>query len=144
MNELTIPFLGEPRWRHQYPFRALQDAGARLCGGSDWSVSSPDVLWGAHVAVNRVAPPEESEADTDVFLPGQRIDLATALTAYTQGSAYVNHLDHATGTIEPGKLADLVVLDRNPFVGPLEEISATRVSSTWVEGERVFTAQGLG
>ena len=56
MDELTIPFLGEPRWRTQYPFGALVRSGARLAGGSDWSVSSPDVLWGAHVAVNRVAP----------------------------------------------------------------------------------------
>ncbi|MEO8330609.1 MAG: amidohydrolase, partial [Candidatus Nanopelagicales bacterium] len=91
MNELTIPFLGEPRWRTQYPFGALAAAGARLAGGSDWSVSSPDVMWGSHVAVNRVAPPDETDGTEDEpFLPEQRIDLATALTAYSAGSAYVN------------------------------------------------------
>jgi len=140
MDELTIPFLGEPRWRTQYPFGALARAGARLCGGSDWSVSSPDVMWGSHVAVNRVAPPEEREAIADPFLLSERIDLATALTAYTRGSAYVNHLDAVSGTIEVGKFADLALLDRNPFEGEPEQIYSARVSATWVEGERVFSA----
>jgi predicted amidohydrolase YtcJ len=140
MDELTIPFLGEPRWRTQYPFGALVRAGARLCGGSDWSVSSPDVLWGSHVAVNRVAPPEEGDPTADPFLPEQRLDLATALRAYTAGSAYVNHLDDVSGTIEAGKLADLVLLDRNPFDLPTEEIYSARVVTTWVEGERVYSA----
>ena len=56
MDELTIPFLGERRSAWQYPFRALQAAGAALCAGSDWPVSSPNPLWGAHVAVNRSLP----------------------------------------------------------------------------------------
>jgi predicted amidohydrolase YtcJ len=140
MDELTIPFLGEPRWRTQYPFRALVSAGARLCGGSDWSVSTPDVMWGSHVAVNRVAPPENGEVNAEPFLPAERIDLATALTAYTRGSAFVNHLDDVSGSIERGKFADLALLDRNPFEGPPEQIYSARVSATWVEGERVFTA----
>ena len=53
-----------------------------------------------------------------MFLPEQAIDLATSLTAYTAGSAWVNHLDGDTGTIEVGKYADLAVLDRDPFAGP--------------------------
>jgi predicted amidohydrolase YtcJ len=56
------------------------------------------------------------------------------------GSAYVNHQDHETGSIEVGKLADLVVLDRDPFAGPPEEIALTRVLQTFVEGERVHGA----
>ena len=73
------------------------------------------------------------------FLPGQRLDLGTALAAYTAGSAHVNHLDE-TGTIERGKLADLVVLDRDPFAAPPEEIAATRVLQTYVGGTRVHAA----
>ncbi|MFZ0324447.1 MAG: amidohydrolase [Actinomycetes bacterium] len=143
MDELTIPYLGEPRWRHQYPFGDLQRSGARLVGGSDWSVSSPDVLWGAHVAVNRIAPPEgERGADgAEPFLPEQALSLATALTAYTSGSAYANHLDAQVGTVEVGKRADLVVLDRDPFAGDPGDIHATRVRSTYVDGELVFTQQ---
>ncbi|MZD09425.1 amidohydrolase family protein [Streptomyces sp. SID5785] len=136
MDELTIPFLGPERTGHQYPFGALLRSGATLAAGSDWPVSSPDPLQGIHVAVNRVAP--DAPAGTPVFLPEQRISLLDALTAYTAGSAYVNGLDDVTGTIAPGYLADLAVLDRDPFAGPAEEIGATRVTQTYVGGRRVF------
>ncbi|MFG2551028.1 amidohydrolase [Streptomyces sp. NPDC048581] len=138
MDELTIPFLGPERAAWQYPFGALLRSGARLAAGSDWPVSSPDPLQGIHVAVNRVAP---DGGDTPVFLPGERMGLAEALTAYTAGSAYVNHLDD-TGAVRAGALADLVVLDRDPFDGPPEEIAQTRVSLTYVGGARVYAAQG--
>ncbi|MBA9043351.1 MULTISPECIES: amidohydrolase [Streptomyces] len=136
MDELTIPFLGAERASWQYPFGALLRSGATLAAGSDWPVSSPDPLQGIHVAVNRVAP--DAPAGTPVFLPGERIGLHDALSAYTAGSAYVNHLDHETGTVAEGFLADLVVLDRDPFAGPPEEIGATRVEQTFVGGRRVF------
>jgi hypothetical protein len=139
MDELTIPFLGEPRWRWQYPFGALERAGARLVGGSDWSVSSPDVLWGSHVAVTRMPPPDgDDHSGVEPFLPEQAISLASALTAYTQGSAWVNHLDDVTGTLEVGKYADLVLLDRDPFAGDPSGIGSTSVAQTFVDGERVF------
>jgi predicted amidohydrolase YtcJ len=139
MDELTIPYLGEPRWRWQYPFGALERTGARLVGGSDWSVSSPDVLWGSHVAVTRMPPPDgDNHSATEPFLPEQAITLESALTAYTQGSAWVNHLDDVTGTVEVGKLADLALLDRDPFTGDPLEIGTTKVAQTFVEGERVF------
>jgi predicted amidohydrolase YtcJ len=134
MDELTIPFLGERRAGWQYPFGALHRAGARLAAGSDWSVSSPDPLWGAHVAVNRT-PPDRPASER--FFPGQALDLATILTAYTAGSAYVNHLDHHTGTIGVGRTADLAVLDRDPFDHPAEEIGQARVIRTYVDGELV-------
>ncbi|MDG4862032.1 amidohydrolase [Streptomyces sp. T-3] len=136
MDDLTIPFLGPERSAHQYPFGALLRSGATLSAGSDWPVSSPDPIQGIHVAVNRVLP--EAPAGTGVFLPEQRIDLGSALAAYTAGSAYVNHLDAETGTIAPGHFADLAVLDRDPFAGPAEEIGETRVEQTFVGGQRVF------
>jgi len=141
MVELTLPFLGEPRSSWQYPFGDLHRSGARLAAGSDWSVSSPDPLAALHVAVNRTVPEAMREDDVvhPVFLPGQRLDLATALTAYTAGSAHVNRLDDC-GVIRPGALADLVVLDRDPFAGPPEEIGATRVLQTFVDGRRVYAA----
>ncbi|MGW1215163.1 amidohydrolase [Streptomyces sp. NPDC002499] len=137
MDELTIPFLGSQRAAWQYPFGALLRSGARLAAGSDWPVSSPDPLQGVHVAVNRVAP---DGGDTPVFLPAERIGLAEALTAYTAGSAYANHLDD-TGQVRVGALADLVVLDRDPFDGPTEAIAETRVAGTYVGGARVYAAQ---
>jgi predicted amidohydrolase YtcJ len=139
MDELTIPYLGEPRWRWQYPFGDLERAGARLVGGSDWSVSSPDVLWGSHVAVTRMPPPDgDDHSGKEPFLPEQAITLESALTAYTQGSAWVNHLDDVTGTLEVGKYADLALLDRDPFAGDPSEIGTTQVAQTFIEGERVF------
>ncbi len=135
MDELTVPFLGPERSSWQYPFGDLLRGGATLAGGSDWPVSSADPIQGIHVAVNRVAPDGEAEP----FYPEQRLDLAAALAAYTSGSAYVNHLDD-TGTISVGNLADLVVLDRDPFAGPAEEICHTRVEQTFVGGRRVYAA----
>ena len=61
------------------------------------------------------------------------------MAAYTAGSAYVNHLDE-TGAVGPGYLADLVILDRDPFAGPPAEIAAATVALTYVEGERVYAA----
>ncbi|WP_328420180.1 amidohydrolase [Streptomyces sp. NBC_00443] len=141
MDELTIPFLGPERAAWQYPFGALLRSGARLAAGSDWPVSSPDPLQGIHVAVNRITPEvTPGSGDTPVFLPGERIGLAEALSAYTAGSAYVNHLDD-TGEVRAGALADLVVLDRDPFDGAAGEIAETRVAVTYVGGARVYAAQ---
>ena len=140
MVDLTLPFLGAPRDAWQYPFGDLLRAGAVLAAGSDWSVSSPDPMAAIHTAVNRKAAPGFEEGEYEAFLPEQAIDLATSLTAYTAGSAWVNHLDQVTGTIEVGKYADLAVLDRDPFDGPADRIGATRTLQTFVEGERVYAA----
>ena len=133
MDELTIPFLGPERAAWQYPFGGLLRAGATLVAGSDWPVSSPDPLAGIHVAVNRREP---GATDGRVFLPEQRVDLLSAIAAYTAGSAHVNGLDDA-GSLLPGHLADLVVLDRDILAAPPEEIAEARVERTYVGGELV-------
>lgn len=142
MVELTLPFLGEPRSAWQYPWADLLRSGAVLAAGSDWSVSTPNPWAAIHVAVNRSIPPGEvepglAEDNYEPFLPEQAIDLGTALTAYTAGSAWVNHLDDC-GQIEEGALADLVILDRDPFDGPADEIGLTQVDQTYVGGRLVF------
>ncbi|WP_067476320.1 amidohydrolase [Actinomadura hibisca] len=137
MDELTIPFLGPERAARQYPFAALLRAGATLAAGSDWPVSSPDPIAGLHVAVNRREP---GTADERVFLPDQRLDLPSAVAAYTAGSAHVNGVADA-GTLRPGALADLVVLDRDIFTAPPEEIADARVRRTYVGGACVHTAE---
>ena len=139
MTDLTIPFIGPERARWQYPFGDLHRAGTRLVCGSDWPVSTPDPLAAIHVAVNRWSLGERGRGGREPFLPEQAIDLATAFAAYTSGSAWVNHRDDA-GRIAPGAVADLVVLDRDPFAADPEEIGAARVVSTWVDGVSVFAA----
>jgi predicted amidohydrolase YtcJ len=139
MDELTIPFIGPERAGRQYLFGDLYRSGARLAAGSDWAVSSANPLRAIHVAVNRALPGAVG-AEAEPLLPGQALGLAEALAAYTAGSAYVNHLDE-TGAIEAGRLADLIVLDRDPFSGPAGEIASTAVEVTYVGGERVYTAR---
>jgi predicted amidohydrolase YtcJ len=136
MLNLCVPFLGEERTGHQYPFASLLKSGARLAFGSDWPVTTPNPLKIMQVAITRVSDGEPGEP----FLPDERLDLPQALDAATIGTAYVNHLDDATGTIEEGKAADLVVLDRNPFdVDPME-LGDLRVIHTLVDGESVRSA----
>jgi predicted amidohydrolase YtcJ len=135
MDDLTIPFLGGDLARHQYPFGDLHRAGATLAAGSDWPVSSASPIAAVHTAVNRRNHGESGPA----FLPEQRLDLATALAAYTSGSAFVNHRDD-TGTLAPGQRADLVVLDRDLFAVPPDEIGAAAVQLTYVDGVQVYSA----
>jgi predicted amidohydrolase YtcJ len=141
MDDLTIPFIGPERTNRQYVFGDLLRSGARLAAGSDWAVSSANPMRAIHVAVNRALQGSTGQ-EAEPFLPNQSLALGEAIAAYTAGSAYVNHLDDETGTIEPGKLADLVVLDRDPFAGPPSEIGSTAVLATYVQGEAVYLSAG--
>ena len=133
MTEMTLPFLDAELAGWQYPFASLAAAGARLAAGSDWPVSSPDPIAAIHVAVNRVDPDEPG----DPLLPAEALTPVQAFAAYTSGSAHVNHLDD-TGVLAPGLLADLAVLDRDPFAGDPAAIGETRVVATYVDGRRVW------
>ena len=140
MTDLTVPFLGEERAAWQYPFGDLHRSGARLVAGSDWPVSTPDPLAAIHTAVTRTAYGESGRVGTEPFLPEQALPLEVAFAAYTSGSAWANHRDllDGAGVLEPGAAADLVVLDRDPFAGPTNEVGAVQVTSTWVDGDPVF------
>ena len=140
MDVLTIPFLGD-RWEWQYPFRSLRAAGAVIAMGSDWSVSTPNPLLEMEVAVERVADVSRGEAEP--LLPDERLDLVDALAAFTSGSAYVNHLDDETGTLEVGKLADLAVLARDLFDRGAGAIGQATVIGTFIEGVPVFEDPAL-
>jgi hypothetical protein len=134
MQGLRIPALGADRAGWQYVFRDLADAGARLAGGSDWPVTTGNPLLEIEVAVRRVAPTARGAAP---FVPEQRLTLDEALAAFTIGTAYVNGLDAETGTLEMGKRADLVILDRNlrdPDGGPIGD---AHVVATYVDGRPV-------
>lgn len=140
MTELTLPFLAPGRAAFQYPFRSLRRAGARLVGGSDWMVSTPDVMQQVEVAVRRVDP---DNREREPLLPDETLDLETALRAYTMGGAWANHLDDVSGSIEVGKLADLVVLDRELARERPDRLGDARVLLTLVEGEAVYDDESL-
>ncbi|MGO4104107.1 amidohydrolase [Leifsonia sp. YAF41] len=135
LDELTLPFLPDDSEEHHYPFGELHANGARLAAGSDWPVSSASPIDAIHIAVTRVSP---DSTDKPLGEPIQKLDLATSLTAYTAGSAYVNRRDHDTGAIIPGFLANLVVLEPNPFELDPSEIYTSTVTSTWVRGAQVY------
>ena len=141
MDDLTIPFLGPERTTWQYPFKSLLRAGARLAMGSDWSVSTPNPLLEMEVAVTRIA--DMSRGVQQPFLPDERLTLEEAVAAFTLGSAYVNHLDNVTGSIEVGKLADMAVIDRDLFAPDSGPIGDGRVLATFVEGRPVYEAGAL-
>ena len=126
--------LGETRAQLQFPFGDLQASGAMLAAGSDWPVSSGDPMLGIHVAVNRLLP-GAAPRNTD---GRQKLTLSDAIAAYTIGSAWVCHREDTTGSIEVGKFADLVVLDRNPFALDPSDIASARVVHTYVGGQRVY------
>jgi predicted amidohydrolase YtcJ len=145
MDELTIPFLGERRSSWQYPFRSLAAAGANLCAGSDWPVSSPNPLWAAHVAVNRVVPPgarrdprDRGIVGRDPFLPEERLGLSAFLAAYTSGSARVNSLEASAGAVQPGLDADFAIADADLRTVSSHEIGRATVTQTWIRGELVY------
>jgi predicted amidohydrolase YtcJ len=135
MEHLCMPLLGEERSGWQYPFRSLERAGAVLAMGSDWAVTTPNPLEEMEVAVRRVATDRRGH---EVFYPEERISVRGAVNGFTIGSAFVNHLDGDTGTIEEGKLADLCVVDRDLFSPEVEFMSDAKVVLTLVDGEPVY------
>lgn len=127
---LTQPFLGAERSSWQYPFGSLLRAGATLGMGSDWGVSTGNVMQEIDVAVTRTGDSGEP------LNPAEAIDPISALAAFTSGSAYINHAEGDAGSISVGKLADFAVLDGDPLrEGGFRD---TRVRSTIVGGEVVY------
>jgi predicted amidohydrolase YtcJ len=135
LTRLAEPSLGPTRSRWLYPIGSLVREGAVVSGGSDWSVSSLAPLDGIQVAVTRRPP---GGRPSPPWRPEEVVDLPTAIAMYTINAAYQHHLERETGSIEVGKLADLVVLERNLFDVPPGELHAVRVMRTIVEGRTVF------
>jgi predicted amidohydrolase YtcJ len=135
LTRLAEPALGPKRSRWLYPIRSVAKEGAVVSGGSDWSVSSLAPLDGIQVAVTH-RPPDAPDQPT--WRPEEAVDLPTAIAMYTINAAYQNHLERETGSIEVGKLADLVVLERNLFEVPADELHAVRVMRTMLEGKTVY------
>jgi predicted amidohydrolase YtcJ len=135
LTQLTEPALGPERSRWLYPIASVVRSGAVVSGGSDWSVSSLNPLDAIETGITHRPPGDTTQP---VWNPAERVDLPTMLAMYTINAAYANHMDRETGSIEVGKLADLVVLEQNLFETPPEEIHSVRVLRTLLEGKTVF------
>jgi len=127
--------IGPERAKTTYAFRSLLDAGVRVAFGSDWFVAPPTPLEGIYAAVTRRTL---DGANPDGWVPEQKITVEEALAAYTRDAAYASFEEDVKGTLEPGKLADLVVLDRDITAIAPEEIAAARVRITIVGGRIVW------
>ncbi len=127
--------LGPERSKYAYAWRSFLDHGVTLAFGTDFPVESINPFRGLYAAVSRA-----NEAGTQTFEPQEKISIQQALFAYTQASAFAEFREHEVGRLEPGFLADLVVLDRDPLSATPRDLLQTRVLQTVVNGETVYTA----
>ena len=127
--------IGPERAKTTYAFRSLLDLHARLAFGSDWDVAPPAPLEGIYAAVTRRTLDDKHP---DGWVPQQKITVEEALRAYTSDAAYAEFAEKRKGTLEAGKLADFVLLDRDLTRIPAPEIRNVRVLATVVGGEMVF------
>ncbi|MED1951729.1 amidohydrolase [Brevibacillus centrosporus] len=125
--------IGAEREKFVFPIHTLQKAGAKLAFGTDFPIDVLNPLLQIYRAVTRIDSSGEK-----VWHPHERISLADALKAYTAGSAYGSFREQELGTLEVGKLADIVVLERNLFEVPAEEIPEVKVQVTIVDGKIVY------
>lgn len=144
--DTKLPLLHEDQQSHHFIFASMRNAGVRLSFGSDWPVSSPDPIWGMHVAVNRTAPHNDPHGQDDVaqreaLLPEEGITVAEALQAYTIDAAFANGYDDVSGSIEVGKSADFAILDGDPFTVDVGDLGDIQVLATVSAGNHVFERQ---
>ncbi|MBU5211642.1 amidohydrolase [Heyndrickxia oleronia] len=125
--------IGNEREKYVFPIHTLQKSGARLAFGTDFPIDVLNPLLQIYRAVSRI-----DNSGEKVWHPHERISLAEALKAYTVRSAYSTFREHELGTLEVGKLADIVVLEQNLFEIPVEEIPDTKVQLTISDGKVVF------
>lgn len=129
--------LGPERVRDSYAFRSLLESGATLAFGSDWPVAPMDPIMGIYAAVTRRTLDDRNPGG---WIPKQKVSVAEAVHAYTVGAAYAQFDEKIKGSLEAGKLADLVVLSRDIFHIDPVQIQDTRVDLTILDGRVIYDA----
>ncbi|MDA9677927.1 amidohydrolase [bacterium] len=142
--QLNLPVVGLDRVHRMYPIASIAESGAMLVGGSDWNVSSLNPLDAIEVAVLRHdwqandALTNDELSQLDVLNRSERVDLDTMLKAYTINAAWSMHQEALTGSLTPGKRADIVVLSEDLFAIPPQLISTVKVEKTFIDGQLVY------
>lgn len=129
--------VGEERMKRWIPIKDALDAGALVVPGSDWSVVPSVNPW---IAIETMVTRQAPGGGGEVLGAQERVTLKQAVDMFTRNSAQQMNFGHATGTIEEGKLADVIVLDRNIFEVPITSVHDTKVLMTMVGGEVVYQA----
>jgi predicted amidohydrolase YtcJ len=135
----TLKYLGPERSTHIYAARSLRDAGALIVGGSDWPVTTFNAFEAMEHAVTR-----SSSRGQEPLLPEQSIGLQDIVDAYTVNAAFALKQEHTTGSLEPGKRGDFIVLDRDIFAIDPFDLHDTRVLATYFDGREVYAARANG
>ena len=127
--------IGAERAQTAYPFHSLLEAHVKLAFGSDWYVAPPNALDGIYAAVTRATLDGKNPKG---WVPKQKIDLDEALAAYTRDAAYASFEEKEKGTLEPGKLADFVLLDKDLSRVKPAEIREVKVRMTVIGGKVAY------
>lgn len=127
--------IGPERIKTTYPFNSLFKSNARVVFGSDWPVAPATPLDGIYAAVTRRTL---DGANPDGWVPEEKISVEEALLAYTKNAAFASFEENRKGTLEPGKLADFVVINKNILKVKLEEIKDLKILKTFVGGKKMF------
>jgi len=139
---LEAVYLGRERAEKEYPLKSFLDAGVTLACASDYPVQVPSPpLLAIQLGITRCIPGETDP--NEILGPNERMSLEDMITGYTINGAYANFVENDTGSIEVGKKADLVVLDRNLFDIPETEIADTNVLLTLFEGKAIYRDAAL-
>ncbi|MEN8186695.1 MAG: amidohydrolase [Bacteroidota bacterium] len=127
--------IGPERIKTTYAFKSLFDSGAKPSFGSDWFVAPPTPLEGIYAAVTRRTLDDKNP---DGWVPEQKITVEQALIAYTKNAAYASFDENIKGTLQPGKLADFVIISENLINTDPVKIKDAKILETWVGGKKVF------
>ena len=151
---IQLPYLGEPRAEHEYPMKSFLDHEVVIASASDYPVTAPpNPLFGIEVGITRTVPDGDliygltSDVGNSKYKvplwPEECVSLEDMVQSYTYNGAYANFLEEETGSIEVGKSADLIIIDKNLFEIQPTEISKAKVLFTMFSGEEVYRDEGF-